>query len=246
VLGTGCASVGHYFEDRGRDLADIVDLKGGESMGLGVKVEATLYLGVGLGIAEQGRSVEWYGRERVRAPVNPNKRFDGMFVHLIVLGGDTYRGGMHGWSDDPSWLKPGPPATYNSLNFLALNMVALRNRIQPPFLDRFRFGGEVLLPEVQGGIYLNVGQILDFVLGIFTIDIGDDDRAGVVPEEEAPDEADESRLVPYEEVVPEPAEQSAPPAPPRTARRTPAPVQMAPPNPYRSLSRCAGRLPRPR
>jgi hypothetical protein len=60
ILAFGLSGCG-YFRNRLRDAGDIVDVKGGGSMGLLVKVEASSYAGVGLGF---GYAVfaEKYGR----------------------------------------------------------------------------------------------------------------------------------------------------------------------------------------
>jgi hypothetical protein len=167
----GCAQ-GTYLGDRGHDLLDIIDLKGGRSMGLGVKAEATLYLGAGLGFAGLGDSVEWYGRQRVDVDVPEEARYShGMFTHIVVAGFDVNT--VHG----------GGPSK-DSLNILAINRVAFSDHDNPAMLDRWRFGGELVLPFVQGGIYLNVGQVLDLVIGLTTLDIGDDDGKPVIKIEE--------------------------------------------------------------
>ncbi len=68
VLLFGCAEIGRYAYDRALDLTDIVDFKhisrwdSGSWAGLGARVEATDYLGVGFGLAPNYFVTEWYGR----------------------------------------------------------------------------------------------------------------------------------------------------------------------------------------
>src|SRR5262245_27744442 len=55
----GCA----YLRDRGRDLTDIVDVKGGVGgVGLGVKARATEFIGTGVGLGAGYDTTEKYGR----------------------------------------------------------------------------------------------------------------------------------------------------------------------------------------
>lgn len=157
ALPAGCA----YSADRGRDLLDIVDLKGGRSMGLGAKVEATLYLGAGVGFATLGDTTEWYGRRRIDSP-GTGPYSGGLFGHVLLAGFDTQ-------------TPQGGPPSQDSLNVLTINRVAFADHDDPAMLDRWRFGGELVLPFVRGGLYLNVGQVLDLVLGLATIDIAGDD-----------------------------------------------------------------------
>ncbi|RKY21020.1 MAG: hypothetical protein DRQ55_05795 [Planctomycetota bacterium] len=159
---TGCSYAAH----RGQDLLDVIDLKGGRSMGLGAKLEATLYLGAGLGGAGLGQTYEWYGRQRVDTVPDTSGLYDnGLFIHILIVGFDVNT--VHG----------GPPAK-DSLNIVAFNRAAFADHTSPPLLDRARFGGELVLPFVAGGLYLNVGQAIDFVLGITTLDIAGDDGLG--------------------------------------------------------------------
>ena len=44
-----------------------------------------------------------------------------------------------------------------------------------PLMERWRFGGEVTLPFVSGGIYFNAAEVVDFFVGFFTFDPADDD-----------------------------------------------------------------------
>ncbi len=44
-----------------------------------------------------------------------------------------------------------------------------------PLVSRFRLGGEIILPYLWGGLYLNLGELADFVCGLTTLDIAGDD-----------------------------------------------------------------------
>ena len=171
LLLPGC----QYTQDRALDLTDMVDLKFsnpvGGSMGLGAKLEATQCLGAGLGIGKYGPTCEWYGRGHQYAE-------DQCFLHLYYLGWDGMDGARNHITNSVNviginalplvaWLLEHPPAHEQpGYPFLEGN---------PQWISQFRFGGEVLLPFVNFGIYGNVGEVFDFVFGLATIDISDDD-----------------------------------------------------------------------
>lgn len=60
-------------------------------------------------------------------------------------------------------------------------------------LDRRRFGSDLKLPFVRSGIYLNVGQLADLLLGLSTLDIAEDGAADS-DDEEVADPVDGSKL----------------------------------------------------
>ena len=146
----------NYLSRRFMDLTDVVDVKYGTGIGLGAKLEATMYLGSGLGVSSQSYTREWFGRRSIEVR-------DGAFFHAIVGGGD-------GLYVDAT---PG----HGSANGLLLDFVALEGPGpgDPPYLDWWRFGGEVCLPGVNGGLYLNLGEIWDFLAGLVTLDPAGDD-----------------------------------------------------------------------
>ncbi|MEW6745103.1 MAG: hypothetical protein AB1486_20300 [Planctomycetota bacterium] len=130
------------------DLSDIVDPKVGYGPTIaGIKVEVTEYTGLGLALGEAW-GFEFFGR-RVRG-------FAPFFGHLGVIGFeglehevDSYFLGVRlSHSDHP--------------------------RREPPLIDRCRVG-------IEGGIigwlglYVNLGEILDFLAGPATLDPADDD-----------------------------------------------------------------------
>ncbi|MBI1851928.1 MAG: hypothetical protein HYR85_16445 [Planctomycetes bacterium] len=50
-----------------------------------------------------------------------------------------------------------------------------RPEYEPPPIDRARFGVEVWLPLVRFGLYLNLGEVVDFVAGWVGLDSAQDD-----------------------------------------------------------------------
>lgn len=163
----GCASVERYARDRLLDVTDVVDFKYGRAWGLGFKLEITLYFGTGLGLGVQQWTREWYGRHATDFELDaagPRSWMSGIFAHLGVIGVD---GGS-----------PGDTAqsAFNTVGFNALMLSA--DTTAPPLIDRWRVGGELLLPGAIGGIYLNLGELWDFVAGVFGSDpAGDDGEA---------------------------------------------------------------------
>jgi hypothetical protein len=62
---------------------------------------------------------------------------------------------------------------------LPVNLGAIDHPWSPPMRQRRRFGFEILLPLVTGGLYLNGGEIGDSFVGFSTIDIAGDDGASL-------------------------------------------------------------------
>ena len=169
----GCVAPGSYGRDRWLDLTDAIDLKYGTGIGLGVHLQATKYLETGLGLSTQSGSHEWFGRRRV-------DMHDGAFVHGVVVG---FAG-----------LGPHGSLTTGSIDVLLFNVLALeggrwtgtRSWFEGghglPILDRYRFGAVLYLPGVHGGLFLNVGELADFLGGLFGADLMNDDGYAKPPE----------------------------------------------------------------
>lgn len=158
LLFPSCRSVGTYVKDRALDLSDIIDVKYGFAVGIGAKVEASMYLGAGVGWATVYDCREWYGRRSVIIG-------EQTFLHL----------GLVGWDGTQELFDRGDDATDWYSVVLPINLGAIDHPDNPALLQRWRFGGEVLLPFVQLGLYLNLGEVADFILGLATIDIAADD-----------------------------------------------------------------------
>jgi len=192
LLTPGCA-VGRYLGYRGMDLTDIVDLKYGVAIGVGAKVEATQFIGTGAGAAALGYSREWFGRRSME--------LNGFaFLHLIAMGVDGGYGSMNlgGWSDERAevyfllvnatafadfGIAPGGDARWDHLDTAAPPKIGtIVEELKPPTeylpvpaLEYWRFGFEVLVPGGQFGLYLNFGEVYDFMAGLITYDPADDD-----------------------------------------------------------------------
>lgn len=175
--------VAEYGRDRLMDIPDIIDLKYGVGIGVGAKVELTTYFGAGGGLAALGYTREWYGR---RSTIMQSK----YFVHFGIGGVDGGKG-AEGWPNDDEPF--GDAKERADVNVLFANITALRdhniaprgedgpevsdlwNINAPPSLDRWRFGGEFVIPLIHFGIYLNLGEIVDFIGGWVTWDPAYDD-----------------------------------------------------------------------
>lgn len=165
LLLPACASGERWARDRLLDVTDTVDFKYGRAWGLGLKLEATLYLGAGFGLGVVESSREWYGRHKEDFALDrlggAGAWFEGLFAHAALLGVD---GGS------------ATSAGQSAVNTVALNVLLLWGDAQaPPRIDRWRFGAELLLPEVTGGLYLNLGQAWDLLAGIAGADPAGDD-----------------------------------------------------------------------
>ena len=150
----GCS----YVKNRVLDMSDVIDIKYGYAVGAGVKVEATNWVGVGVGWGIMPKTREWFGRRSHVA-------YDQEFMHFILAGRDGTK---------RSWGEPSADGTdfYNIV--LPINIAAL-DHSTPPMLQRFRVGFEFIIPTANGGLYLNLGELADFILGLATIDIAGDD-----------------------------------------------------------------------
>lgn len=163
----GCA----YLRDRGRDFTDIVDVKGGAGgIGLGVKARATEFVGTGVGYGATYDTTEKIGR----GAYDTASAFGGLGFFAI---------------DGKSGACPGAG--------FEISLIGLRMQGETfPWPWRwFRFGGEVVLPGVRGGLFVNLGEFADFLAGIAGLDpVGDDGqpllgplpRRGFEHEEEEP------------------------------------------------------------
>lgn len=164
----GCGSFGTYAKDRIMDLSDIVDVKYGGTLqdglpvGVGAKFEASSYVGGGLGLAAIPHSREWYGRRSVVS-------YEGYFVHALILG----------WDGGQIPLDDGVDATDWYQVVLPVNLSAIDHPRSPPMLQRWRFGGELIVPLVMGGLYLNFGELVDFFAGFGKVDLAGDDGVSI-------------------------------------------------------------------
>jgi hypothetical protein len=135
-----------YARDRALDFTDIVDVKYGTGgHGFGIKVRASEILGTGVGVGEWKNIVEFVGRRA-------NRDFSKFFA--IGVFGLDYSNRMEEY-------------------YFTVFRIPRYSRNTP--VTALRFGGELMLPFVRGGLFLSVGEILDFVLGFTTLDIANDD-----------------------------------------------------------------------
>lgn len=151
MLFCSCSGVGEYLHDRLHDARDWMDFKYSLGFGFGAKAEITDYVGVGAGAGAIGRGPlegrEWYGRR-----VNHIRH---IFMHAVLFGED-------GEDEQPQ-----------SRTLFFYSYPVDGERLPPRF--RTRIGGEVLLPVITAGFYVNLLELADFLVGITTIDLADDD-----------------------------------------------------------------------
>jgi len=174
----GCAGgAATYGQDRLRDVADVADLRYGTGLGLGASVEAA-YFGTGLGCSIEWYQRQWFGRKSVEVR-------DGLFAHGLILGFD---GDYLTRVPRADWLKTlsGSSSTGSSDLLIfhghsrdapATGSEAWFNEPggDPPLLTNLRIGGAVFLPVVNGGLYFNIGELIDLVGGIVGYDPMHDD-----------------------------------------------------------------------
>jgi len=150
ILFSSCGSLLTYAGDRALDLTDIIDLKYSGAVALGARAEATVHFTPGLGFGAVGRATEYFGRR---------EDYDrgGGFLYLLIWGVENFHLDNEGVQ-----------------NFLGFGAVE-DSEGYPPVISQFRFGGEIYIPGLNFGLYLNLGEIVDLILGFATIDLADDD-----------------------------------------------------------------------
>ncbi|HEX5011521.1 MAG TPA: hypothetical protein VFY71_14085 [Planctomycetota bacterium] len=166
-----CNGLATYSLDRARDLSDVVDVRYGTGLGLGLYVQATpsIPLGAGLGASSESYSRQWFGRKSVEMR-------DGLFAHAIFMGVEG-KGAGSDWTTgslDMLGLRLNPGSIY-SKEWRGTEAWFQSPAGDPPQLDRFRFGATVFLPGVNGGIFLNLGEVVDFLTGLVGFDLMRDD-----------------------------------------------------------------------
>ena len=192
----GCSEVATYGENRVRDLSDIVDVRYGTGVGLGLTVQFSELIRTGLGCSEEWYQRQWFGRKSVESR-------DGLFASALIIGfdGDYLRreqaikwfvksgsttedlrrleaekwfseyGSTTGSHDMFLFAYPGWPDTTQ----VGTKAWFTEPGGNLPTLGSARVGGAVFLPVVNGGLYLNLGEVLDFLFGLANYDLMNDD-----------------------------------------------------------------------
>lgn len=175
AVGSACAGPVTYGRNVVRDLSDVVDVRYGAGFGLGASVEAGVFK-TGLGCSKLWYDREWFGRKSVEVR-------DGFFAHGLILGvdGDYLR---------REAAEPENDDVESSTGNFSIIVLSSRGHSParvgdeawfttpggpPPALADARVGGVVFLPFVQGGLYLNFGEAIDFCCSLVGYDLMHDD-----------------------------------------------------------------------
>ena len=164
----GCSAVGTYCVDRGRDLLDVVDLRYGTGLGLGVQVDATMFMGTGVGYSDGSWTRSWYGRHAVDTD---SAQFYGWVLASELNYATCMENSADGWNQ-VLWFNfaiLGPADWRGGERWFAGESRTV------PGLETFRVGAVLFLPGVHGGLYVNMGEIADFFGGLATFDLANDD-----------------------------------------------------------------------
>jgi len=146
LLLAGCSSAGDYAVKRLLDLSDIIDFKVGAGVGAGARASITDWFQPALALGAID-SGALYGRQVASSPPH--------VVQLLVVGADFH------FPEGPS-------------NLFILGARFREDEPDLPLVDRFRVGGEIWA-IVDFGVYVNFGEIVDFVTGFFGVDVACDD-----------------------------------------------------------------------
>lgn len=173
----GCAGgAATYGQDRLRDLADVADLRYGTGLGLGASVEA-VYFGTGLGCSIEWYQRQWFGRKSVEVR-------DGLFAAGLLFGFDgdylrrlePGRWDIEGDSTTGDWFALLVNWNRGRSDELHATEAWLTEPAgDPPARSAIRIGGAVFLPGVHGGLYFNVGELVDFATALVGYDFIKDD-----------------------------------------------------------------------
>jgi len=189
LTGESCSGVpSSYGQDRLRDLSDVVDVRYGTGVGLGLGVQFGDIFRTGVGCSTEWYQRQWFGRKSVEV-------HDGLFAYGVIIG---YDGDYLRRLGPGEWVKEGSAAT-GSFNMLLLTVTNepkpswsgdetwfTQPGGDPPLLTTGRIGGAIFLPAANAGLYLNVGEIADFFGGIVGFDLLGDDGYPKYSPPEAP------------------------------------------------------------
>lgn len=186
-----CASVGNYAKNRGNDFLDVFKVKGGVGIGIEADVKMTDLLHVGLGgslLANAGI----YGRKVVsgfESNSNPPmpQLFPGFSANMIFsetkeitpffitrahleINDDIFSDKRREFGDctEREYCYLSPLISGDKLNY--------DTKDTPSLLRRFDIEAGATLGIVGGRVGFSPGELVDFILGIFTIDIAKDDE----------------------------------------------------------------------
>jgi hypothetical protein len=202
ALGSGCAGFGAYMKDRGNDFADCFTARAGICYGLGVRAQASNYLGASIGLSV-GKKAGYFGRQYVEAEGNwvgiPLLQLATPF--LVVwpsiaeeYGNQPYTTWHFIWDActcllGTSYEHNFDAALPDNVRVLGFNLGEFVHpiRMEPPtpfIREKFFVEVGVTLFAVSFDAGFNPVEFVDFLLGWTTLDITGDDTVHE-PEREA-------------------------------------------------------------
>jgi hypothetical protein len=181
---SGCV----YLADRVHDFQDAIRLSGGFRGGLGIHAKATGLLHPSLGFVSNGTRIGWDDRRMGFAAWKENERF--FPVSLFGVKNDPRRpqGGRRGMlpvfyvrrSDWMGGKKPENQYRIESYSYLLWSEppAARFREMEPTWLGAatvgdFEVGVSAFIISARVGV--NIFETIDLVLGVFTIDLAEDD-----------------------------------------------------------------------
>ena len=191
----GCAGLGEYFADRGRDLGDCVRGSAGLGYGLYAEAEATALVHPCAGIGDVSytpkQTLRWDPRPlppgRVRTAAFPTLLV-GWPIYRAELRSMGYEDTMPGWRGffAPFFLMGNEYVSGRSHSLLGGHLLLRDPLLEPPppetraeRLSRWSwFGGSATAGFVTIDAGVNPLEFVDFLLGWFGVDLLGDDKRG--------------------------------------------------------------------
>ena len=171
LVASGCAQFKTYMESRGNDLADCFTVRAGKGYGLAMRTQVTDYVRASAGISvHRDNWIGYLGREPVNAPTD--QIWIGLPFSALVLSTE---------------IRLGPTAYDLYPSMLGINVAEIRRdpdshyprpdwSPQAPLIrEKFFIEVGATLGAIGFDVGFNPVELVDFLLGLFGIDITRDD-----------------------------------------------------------------------
>ncbi|MCZ6690087.1 MAG: hypothetical protein O7H41_10820 [Planctomycetota bacterium] len=183
TITTGCQTVGQYFANRGRDLADCITIEGGVGYGFGAEIKLA-------GLVHVAGGACYYGAPPVGlrygelVPSSESGDKDTGFLGIPLVGLVLLHGAppyLHVSVDDKEehgcyWLLPGLASYYTEVSE---SWIWTDPKSGWSRLHAFDVEAHLFLGVVGVRVGFSPGEFLDFLLGWVGVDIAGDDEGSI-------------------------------------------------------------------